>query len=290
MKKICCVGHITHDKIITPQRTQHLNGGTAFYFAHAIARLPAPRFSLVTSVGADDHAVIEQLRDLGIDVKLIPGSATVIFENIYGSNSDHRTQRVLAEADPFCTEDFADVKADIFHLGSLLANDFSPDLIRHLSTQGLVSLDVQGFLRRVEDTSVLACDWYEKEACLKNVDILKVNEHEMHILTGETDVLTAARRLADWGIQEVVITVGHLGSFIYAEGKLIDIPAYSPRHLADATGCGDTYMAGYLYRRAQGASYREAGCYAAAMSSLKLEHFGTFSGTETDILCRIGHQ
>lgn len=126
MKKICCVGHITHDKIITPQRTQHLYGGTAFYFAHAIARLPAPRFSLVTSVGADDHAVIKQLRDLGIDVKLIPGSATVIFENIYGSNSDHRTQRVLAEANPFCAEDFADVHADIFHLGSLLANDFSP--------------------------------------------------------------------------------------------------------------------------------------------------------------------
>ncbi len=289
MKKICCVGHITHDKIITPQRTQHLNGGTAFYFAHAIARLPAPRFSLVTSVGADDHAVIEQLRDLGIDVKLIPGSATVIFENIYGSNSDHRTQRVLAEADPFCIEDFADVQADIFHLGSLLANDFSPDLIRHLSTQGLVSLDAQGFLRRVEDTNVLACNWYEKKTCLKNVDILKVNEHEMHVLTGETDVRVAAQCLAGWGVREVIITEGHLGSNIYAEGNLVKIPAYPPRHLADATGCGDTYMAGYLYRRAQGASYHEAGCFAAAMSTLKLEHFGTFCGTETDILRRIEH-
>lgn len=289
MKKICCVGHITHDKIITPQRTQHLYGGTAFYFAHAIARLPAPRFSLVTSVGADDHAVIKQLRDLGIDVKLIPGSATVIFENIYGSNSDHRTQRVLAEANPFCAEDFADVHADIFHLGSLLANDFSPDLIRHLSTKGLVSLDAQGFLRRVEDTNVLACDWYEKETCLKNVDILKVNEHEMHVLTGETDVLAAAQCLAGWGVSEVIITEGRLGSSIYAEGNLVKIPAYPPRHLADATGCGDTYMAGYLYRRAQGASYHEAGCFAAAVSTLKLEHFGTFCGTETDVLRRIEH-
>jgi len=54
MKKICCVGHITHDKIITPQHTDHLNGGTAYYFAHGIARLPQPRFSLVTAVGADD--------------------------------------------------------------------------------------------------------------------------------------------------------------------------------------------------------------------------------------------
>lgn len=46
-------------------------------------------------------------------------------------------------------------------------------------------------------------------------------------------------------------------------------------------------MTGYLYKRAQGAGYREAGCYAAAMSTLKLEHFGPFSGTEADILRRI---
>lgn len=179
--------------------------------------------------------------------------------------------------------------ADIFHLGSLLANDFSPDLIRHLSTQGLVSLDVQGFLRRVEDTNVLVCDWYEKEACLKNVDILKVNEHEMHVLTGETDIPAAARCLRGWGVREVVITAGSLGSFIYAEDHAVEIPAYPPRQLVDATGCGDTYMAGYLYKRAQGASYREAGCYAAAMSTLKLEHFGPFSDTETEIFRRIGN-
>ena len=116
-------------------------------------------------------------------------------------NSDHRTQRVLAKADPFRIEHLTDVHADIFHLGSLLADDFAPDLIRYLSTKGLVSLDVQGFLRRVEDTNVLACDWEEKEACLKYVDILKVNEHEMYILTGETEVLAAARRLEGWGVR-----------------------------------------------------------------------------------------
>ena len=168
-----------------------------------------------------------------------------------------------------------------------MADDFAPNLIRYLSTKGLVSLDVQGFLRRVEDSNVLACDWEEKGACLKYVDILKVNEHEMHVLTGKTEVLAAARRLEDWGIREVVITEGSLGSFIYAEGKLVEIRAYPPRQLADATGCGDTYMTSYLYKRAQGAGYREAGCYAVAMSSLKLEHFGSFSSTEADILRRI---
>lgn len=79
MKKICCVGHITHDKIITPQHVQHLYGGTAYYFAHAIARLPEPRFHLITAVGENDSEVIKQLRHTGIEVKCISGSSTVFF-------------------------------------------------------------------------------------------------------------------------------------------------------------------------------------------------------------------
>lgn len=67
MKKICCVGHITHDKIITPRHTDHLSGGTAYYFAHGIARLPNPAFSLVTSVGEDDYKVIDELRAIGTE-------------------------------------------------------------------------------------------------------------------------------------------------------------------------------------------------------------------------------
>lgn len=287
MKRVCCVGHITLDKIVTPQAVTHLHGGTAFYFAHGMACLPGADFSLVTSVGAAETAVVEDLRDRGVPVKAIASERTVLFENTYGENSDNRTQRVLAKADPFLIADLTDVHADYFHLGSLLADDFSPELVRYLSTKGRVSLDVQGFLRRVEGTNVVACDWEEKFECLKYVDILKVNEHEMHVLTGETDVLRAARRLHDWGVGEVIITEGSLGSFVYANGALVEIRAYPPRRLVDATGCGDTYMTGYLYKRASGAGYREAGCFAAAMSTLKLEAFGPFDGTEQEILQRI---
>ena len=67
---------------------------------------------------------------------------------------------------------------------------------------------------------------------------------------------------------------------IYAENKFYHIPAYPPHEVVDATGCGDTYMTGYLYMRNREASYSEAGCFAAAMSTLKLEHSGPFNGTE----------
>lgn len=44
-----------------------------------------------------------------------------------------------------------------------------------------------------------------------------------------------------------------------------------------------TYVTGYLYMRNKGASYEEAGCFAAAMSTLKLEASGPFNGTEEDV-------
>ena len=56
-----------------------------------------------------------------------------------------------------------------------------------------------------------------------------------------------------------------------------------PTEIVDATGCGDTYMAGYLYMRNKGASYKEAGCFAAAMCTIKLEASGPFGGTEKDV-------
>ena len=61
------------------------------------------------------------------------------------------------------------------------------------------------------------------------------------------------------------------------------MPAYKPREVVDATGCGDTYSTGYLYMRLQGAAPDEAGRFAAAMCTLKLEHTGPFDGTMADI-------
>ena len=284
MKKICCIGHITQDKIVTPKGTTYMAGGTSFYFSHGISRLKNHQdYQLITALGASEYQSAEDIRALGIDVKIIPSKKTVYFENIYGENPDERSQRVLAKADPFTIENLNGIEANIFHLGTLLADDFSLDVIKYLSTKGTLSADAQGYLREVRGEKVHAIDWEEKEEALKYIDILKVNEKEMEVLTGYDDPEKAAIQLAEWGVKEVLITLGSLGSLIYAEGKFHRIPAFPPKEVVDATGCGDTYAAGYLYMRNQGASYYDAGCFAAAMSTLKLEHHGPFSGTEEDI-------
>lgn len=284
MHDLCCIGHITLDKIVTPKSTVYMAGGTAFYFSHAIKHFGDIDYGLVTALAETEMGEVEKLRADGVDVTVMPSRHSVYFENIYGDNSDNRTQRVLAKADPFTVETLKNVEARIFHLGTLLADDFPLEVVRYMAGKGLVSADSQGYLREVHNKDVYAVDWAEKEEALQYVHFLKANEHEMEVLTGHADVAGAARQMYAWGVKEVLITLGSLGSVIYDGKTFHRIPAYLPHETVDATGCGDTYMTGYLYQRAKGASIDEAGRFAAAMSTLKIEASGPFSGSKTDVV------
>lgn len=282
---LCCMGHITLDKIVTPRNTVDMPGGTSFYFAEAMTRLGTEGFLLVTALGRNEMAVVEQLRRKGVEVEVLPSRHSICFENIYNEKQNERRQRVTSKADPFTVAEVAGVRAKVIHLGTLLADDFPTDTIRSLAGRARLSVDVQGLLRRVENGQVLPVDWAEKRELLPYIYTLKANEDEMKVLTGLAEPHEAALLIARWGVKEVVLTMGDKGSLIYADGSFHEIPAYPARHVVDATGCGDTYMVGYLYRRIRGASYDEAGRFAAAMCTIKLQAHGPFSGTEEDVRC-----
>lgn len=286
-KDILCIGHITHDHIITPMMPEGIDsaGGTAYYVAWAMQHLPREvNFGVLTAVGNDLLPEIERLRQAGIDIKALKSEASVFFENRYEQDMNHRHQRVLSKAAPFTIDHLREMEADVFHLGTLLQDDFAPEVVEYLATKGRVCIDVQGYLREVRGQKVYPVDWKDKLRVLKSTDILKVNEHEIDVLTdGERDLHEAARMIRRWGVREVLITLGSYGSIIYADDRFHEIPGYPPRKTVDATGCGDTYAAGYLFARAKGASYEEAGQLAAAMCTLKLEHTGPFDATIDDV-------
>lgn len=284
MKDICCIGHITKDKIVTPNRTVYMAGGTSFYFSYAINQLPKDvTFSLVTAMDPTEKEPVEKMLKAGIDVSMNASRNTVFFENIYGENQNERKQRVLAKADPFTIQQLEHVDAKVFHLGSLLADDFPTEVVEYLSNKGRVSIDVQGYLREVRDEKVYPIDWKEKLKVLKHTYYLKVNETEMETITGLKDAHEAAKLIHAWGVTEVIITLGSEGSLVYVDDKFYEIPAYPPHEVVDATGCGDTYSAGYLYKRLQGATPTEAGKFAAAMCTIKLEHNGPFNRSIDDV-------
>jgi len=281
--ELCCIGHITLDKVTTPQKTVYMPGGTSFYVSHALKKFNDLDYALVTAVGATERNVADEMQKQGINTTVFPSKKSVFFENIYEGNSDERKQRVWAKADPFTVGQFNDIDAEIFHLGALLADDFSLDTVKHLASKGMVSIDSQGYLREVRDTHVYAIDWANKSEALRHTHFLKANEHEMEVLTGCKDEKKAARQLYEWGVKEVLLTFGSMGSLIYDGKTFYNIPAYIPHEIVDATGCGDTYMAGYLYKRAKGVSIEEAGHFAAALSTLKIERSGPVDADIVDV-------
>jgi len=212
-----------------------------------------------------------------------PTEHTLCFENIYEADQDRRVQRVSQTADPFDAASLQTVNATIFHLGPLLIGDIPAELIIQLARRAKVSLDVQGFLRKLSGENVVPADWPAKKELLPHVQVLKANDEEAAVLTGEKDIHKAATVLAAWGVTEVVITLGSKGSLVYADGVFTEIPAYRPKAVVDATGCGDTYMAGYLYQRLKGKTISESGKFGAAMATLKIQASGPFEGDEVSV-------
>jgi sugar/nucleoside kinase (ribokinase family) len=262
----------------------HMPGGTALYFSCAVNKLDV-NYLLVTALAEAEMEYVQYLRSKGIEVRVQPSAHTVIFENIYAENQDERTQNVLQIADTFTMAQLLDVEAKVFHLGPLLAGDFSTQFIKTLSAKGSLALDVQGYLRKVVNQKVFLTDWAEKAEALQFIDIVKADVAELAALSAHKSVVDGVKYLADQGVKEAVITNGSQGSVIYADDTLYEIPAYHPEMVVDATGCGDTYMAGYLFQRVtKGADVEQAGKFAAAMAGLKTMSPGPFVGTEVEVL------
>jgi len=283
MYDICCIGHITSDKVVTATSVNYMPGGTAFYFSYSLSKFDI-NYLLVTALGDAEMHYVDQMRHENIEVKVHQSAHTVYFENIYADDQDERTQNVLQTADAFTMQQLADTEARIFHLGPLLADDIAIDVIKELSKKGIVALDVQGYLRKVINYKVVPTDWLWKKEALLHISILKADVNELLTLTRKKDVKSGCWQLADWGVQEAVITNGSKGSLIYKEGVFYNISAYQPKTVVDATGCGDTYMAGYLYQRNKNTGIQEAGEFAAAMAGLKTAIAGPFTGTEQDVI------
>lgn len=271
---ICFVGPITKDIVSTPKATREMPGGVVYYAAIPAAKLGL-KVCAVTKLKREDARLLEDFKETGVEVFWKESRETTIFENIYpAENPDLRIQKIGAVAPPFELHELPELTATFYCLGPLLRDDISLEIMKALSKQGKIALDPQGFLREGRDGKIVATDWQEKREGLRLVEILKLDKEEAEILTGLQDPRKAAAKLASWGCSEVIITFGSKGSLIFAQEKYFDIPAFPPRKAIDATGCGDTYMAGYLCKRLESEDFNLIGRFAAAAASLKLEGFG----------------
>lgn len=280
MRDVQAIGHVTVDRIETSAGFLQRAGGTATYFPLALARLGGDVSVLTRMAPEDEDDLLAESREAGIEVLCAPSPKTTEFENRYlPDDRDRRVQRVGAVALPFARQDVAGLEARLFHLGPLTQDDMSVDFIEAVAERGRVSLDVQGLVRRIVRGRVEPCGWPEKERGLARVAIVKADEYEARVLTGESEPEAAALRIASWGPEEVLVTRAGQGAVVCHAGRVDRVPAVPAPDAVDPTGCGDTFMAGYLFSRLRGAEPAAAARFGAAAATIKLRHVGPFDGT-----------
>jgi fructokinase len=96
--------------------------------------------------------------------------------------------------------------------------------------------------------------WQSQEAArlrmletIPQVDLVKVNDTELALLTGSDDLDPASRSLLRKGPKLCVVTLGAKGSFFQTGQYSEFIPAYEVETV-DATGCGDAFIASLLFQ------------------------------------------
>jgi sugar/nucleoside kinase (ribokinase family) len=283
---VCVVGHVTKDIIKAGRTTTLMPGGTAYYAAVALKSLGLNVAVVTKGAKEDREYLLHELLANKVSVFWEEAKSTTVFQNTYsGDDLGGRIQALKAMGSPFLAKDVAGIRARAFHLGPLFRKDIPLQVLEEVAQKGkIISLDVQGMVRPSRLGQVVQQDWPDKKKWLGLLHVLKADEQEAFILSGEKDAHRAAGVLSSFGPREVLITLGGRGSIVYAEGTVHEIPGLRPRILKDSTGCGDTYMAGYLYQRLRETSPERAGRFAAAMAALKLEGPGPFKGTEEDVL------
>ena len=99
-----------------------------------------------------------------------------------------------------------------------------------------------------------------------------VNDYEASLLSERTG----------WSLEQIavkvralIVTRGAEGSWIFSDGKRLEIPVAKAANIADPTGCGDAYRAGLLFGLERGLDWPTTGRIAALLASIKIEHHGT---------------
>ena len=272
------VGSMAFDSIKSPfGEVERVIGGSATYFSLAASYLASVR--LVSVVGRDfPKKTIDMLGARGIDLQGLKVAEGDTFRwkgyYEYDLNTAHT---VKTELNVF--QDFAPVLPPSYReTPYVFLGNIDPrlqlDILAQVRKPRIVALDTMNF-------------WIGKSPQLlreviRNVDIVVINEAEVRELTGEFNLVKAARKLMGMGPGRVVIKRGEYGVLHLSDGEIFAAPAYPLETIFDPTGAGDSFAGGfmgYLASRGEAAltemDYRLATIYGSAIASFTVEAFST---------------
>ena len=263
-------------------------GGAPANVAVAAARLGA-QTAFCGKVGRDGFGsyLSQVLQENGVNVSGLHTSKTpTTMAVVTLSQEGERSFRFVRGADvELCPEEI-DIRSlantKVLHFGSVsltagAARSATIFAARQARQQGvLVSYD-PNYRASLWESEENAVEWMRNPLPL--VDLIKLSEEELPLLTGTADPETASRYLEELGIQLVLITMGEKGAFYRWQGKTGVVPGVATS-VADTNGAGDTFLGAALSRlTARGDRPLEK------LTAEELEKVLTFANRAASITC-----
>jgi sugar/nucleoside kinase (ribokinase family) len=143
-------------------------------------------------------------------------------------------------------------------------------------------------LHQVRSPRLVACDtmnyWINGKRAellelLKRVDLVLLNDTEARELTGDPNLLRAARWIQNQGPKFVIVKKGEHGAILFAQELIFFTPGYPLEDVNDPTGAGDAFAGGFMGYIARCGSMapedlRRAMVYGSALGSFAVERMG----------------
>lgn len=273
--RVLAVGSVALDTITTPfGSVKDALGGSASYFS-AACRFFAP-VSVVAAVGEDfPERYRRRLRSLGVDLsslKTEPGGRTFRWSGRY--DFDLNTARTLKTELNVFRSFRPSLTREQRHAGVVFLANIDPDLqasvLRQADRAWLTASDTMNFWIQSKKKSLVSL--------LKGVRVFLCNESEARQLSGEYNLLAAARWVLARGPKLVVIKKGEHGVLCFAKDFIFLAPAYLLEKVYDPTGAGDSFAGGFIgslakARKLNAKSIRRAVVYGSVLASYNVESF-----------------
>ena len=268
------VGSVAFDSVQTPTgKKESLLGGSATHFAYSAAFFTPVR--LVAVVGKDfPHAFRRVFLEKPIDLNglSIKEGKTFRWKGKYGYDLNRRKTiytrlNVFSHFSPHLTKDYQRSK---FIFLANIDPELQVDILNQIKNPTLIALDTMKHWMEDKRRKLLVT--------LKRVNLLILNDEEARELSGEINLMRAAKRMLRMGPEIIIIKKGEHGALLVSNKMLFSAPAYPLDSPIDPTGAGDTFaggVMGYLARckKVTSVRLRQAVIYGSIMASFNVEDF-----------------
>jgi sugar/nucleoside kinase (ribokinase family) len=280
---VAVVGHFSVDSILLPSRPHvfMMLGGSVTYAALVTKRLEAS-VSIFSKVGGDfPEAYLWWLKEEGINLDGVvkcEAEQTTRFELEYSNDLSTRHLRLKGMVSPITVADLQSLtRAKALHLAPI-DGEITYEVAEHLKKHAdVLSFDPQGLLRAFDEAGNVYCCCPVDRRMLGLVNVYKSSFDEICALTGQSDVESATKAIHDYGVDNVIVTLGAKGAVLSVAGTIYNIPVCEGTPVVDPTGAGDVFIGAFLteYTRAKDTFW--CACVGSAASSLVVEGLGPTS-------------